>query len=159
MRHRAKIAAALGTVLICTALHAASVEEQLMQADREFARATEERGIDGWLTWFTPDAARVVLDGPIARGHDEIRAMDGPLFADPALRLRWEPTDAGQFGDGDHGFTRGRYTLARTSPDGGETVLGRGNYLSIWRRESDGWRVILDTGTEERKEATESASD
>ena len=60
---------------------------------------------------------------------------------------------------GDHGFTRGRYTLVRTSPDGGETVLGRGNYLSIWRRESDGWRVILDTRTEERKEATESTND
>ena len=125
----------------------AGLVQQLMQADRDFASSAERSGIEGWVSWFAEDGVRLALPGPIARGHEEIREMDGPLFADRSIRLRWEPTDAGLFRGEDHGFTRGRYSLVRLSPGGEETQLGRGTYLSIWRRDADGWRVILDTGT------------
>jgi len=117
-----------------------------MEADRAFAREAAERGIDGWVSWFAPDAARLVPGGPVVRGLEAIREQDGPLFADPALRLEWEPTAAGGFADGKHGFTRGRYQLVRREGDADPVVLSRGTYLSIWRRDEDGWKVILDTG-------------
>ena len=124
----------------------AELERQLMETDRAFAVAAKMRGIDGWVSYFTEDAARVDLTGDVVRGHDEIRVFDAGAFADPAVRLTWEPTDAGVFSDRDHGFTRGRYRIERSGGVEVE-VLGRGTYLSIWRFDDGAWKVILDTGT------------
>lgn len=120
--------------------------EALMEADRAFASAAARRGLEGWVSFFAEDAARVDLRGEIARGTEAIRAHDAALFADTATRLRWWPTDAGLFRDGRHGFTRGRFELVRLEEAGPPTVLSRGSYLSIWRREGEQWKVILDTG-------------
>ncbi len=125
-------------------------ERELKEADRAFDRAAAERGIDGWVSYFTPDAARIVPKGPIARGHEAIRSLDGPTFADPKRMLTWEPIDAGMFDTGDHGYTRGRYRVMRVE-DGNREEISAGWYLSIWRREAEGWRVILDTGGPDEK--------
>ncbi len=115
--------ASLSVVIIVGAMPSegpdGTTEQELMETDRAFARATAERGLDGWVSYFTEDAARVVLDGRIARGHEGIRGLDGPNFADPSIRLTWEPTDAGLFAAGDHGFTRGTYRVVRVGTDGG----------------------------------------
>lgn len=153
-RRRACLAAALVALLAgaacgsrMPAVDDTAIASQLMQADRDFARDTAKRGIDGWVSALTADAARVDLHGPIARGPEGARRMDGALFADPDVRLTWEPTDAGVFEDRRHGFTRGRYKVLTAGPEGKEPqVTAAGAYLTIWRREGDGWKVILDTG-------------
>lgn len=118
----------------------------LRAADLEFARATAARGIEGWLSYFADDAARLEWKGSAHRGLAAIRAADGPMLSDPSVRLIWEPDDAGLFAGGKLGYTRGPYRLVRL--EGGEPgpVLARGRYLSIWRLDAQGWRVILDTG-------------
>lgn len=123
----------------------AEIEQQLMEADRAFDAVTAELGLDGWVQYFTDDAARVNLHGEIARGLEAIRRADAPVFADPAIDLRWEPTHAGVFTGGNIGYTKGSYRLIRTV-EGAEETLGQGSYLSLWRREESGWKVILDTG-------------
>ena len=123
---------------------------RLLAFDRAFDRAAAERGIDGWLSYFTPDAARIVPMGPIARGHEAIRRLDGPTFADPKMMLTWEPVDAGLFDTGDHGYTRGRYRVMRVD-DGRKDEISTGWYRSVWRREERGWKVILDTGGPDEK--------
>jgi len=124
----------------------AAGEAELFAADRAFAAATAERGLDGWMDWFSEDAARVELHGALVRGLDAIREHDRELLDDPDLRLEWDPTDAGLFAGGLHGFTRGRYEVVRGSATARE-ILSSGAYLSFWRRDSQGWRVILDTGS------------
>jgi ketosteroid isomerase-like protein len=123
---------------------AAEAEAELIDADRRFAAETEARGLDGWMSFFAKDAARLSLGGKAARGLAEIRARDRTIFADPTIKLRWDPTDAGVFEDGIHGFTTGRYLLIKTGspPD----TLSTGGYVSIWRREEGAWKIILDTG-------------
>ena len=154
-RRRARLAATLAALLAGAACGTrmpagddAAIASQLMQADRDFARDTGKRGIDGWVGALAPDAARVDLHGAIARGPAGARIQDAALFADPDVRLTWEPTDAGVFEDRRHGFTRGRYKVLTTGPEGKEPrVTAGGAYLTIWRREGDGWKVILDTGS------------
>ena len=122
--------------------------DDLLEADRAFARDTGERGIDGWMSWFSEDAARFQPGGEIARGLEAIREQDAPGFADPALRLEWDPTGGGLFDGGDHGFTVGRWEMTRTSADSSPEPVAGGTYVSIWRRDGSGnWKVILDTGT------------
>ena len=119
--------------------------EDLLEADRAFDRITTEKGLDGWMSYFAEDAVRLDLLGDVVRGFDAIRAKDSAMFADPQILLTWSPTDAGLFRDGEHGFTRGRYRVIRQDEDG-PVVISRGAYLSMWRRESGAWKVILDTG-------------
>jgi ketosteroid isomerase-like protein len=121
---------------------------ELMAADREFATLTAAEGIDGWMAYMADDAVRLQsMGGPALRGPEEIRKADGPLFADPARRLAWEPVDGGAFADGRHGFTTGRYKVLERQADGTERVLGEGSYVTLWRRdEASRWLVILDTG-------------
>jgi ketosteroid isomerase-like protein len=113
-----------------------------MAADAAFAGATARRGLDGWMDAYAPDAVRLAMGGHVSRGLAEIRAADSSLFADPAVRLTWMPTDGGAFGDGRHGFTTGRAAMVRAPAD----TVWTGTYVTFWRRDGGRWRVLLDTG-------------
>jgi uncharacterized protein (TIGR02246 family) len=124
------------------------VRRELMDADRAFAAAARARGLDGWMEYMTADAARLPkLGAKAVRGKEAIRKADKAIFSDPKRQLVWEPTEAGAFADGRHGFTTGKYRVIQKEPGGKEKVVGSGAYLTWWRKERDGkWRVILDTG-------------
>ena len=122
------------------------LENQMMQADRDFAAATRARGIDGWMSFYAPDAIRIVYRGGIVRGLDAIRKLDAPYVSDPASTLNWEPLEAHVYNDGNHGVTIGRYAvISRNAGDAGKE-LGRGRYVTTWRRENGKWLVVMDTG-------------
>jgi ketosteroid isomerase-like protein len=121
-----------------------TLESEMLEADRAFLQATVDDGLEGWLSFFTEDAARVDLQGQTAVGLDAIRVADAPLFEPGGLRLRWEPTEAIAFAGNSNGMTRGRYKLiSETEPT---EVLGEGTYLTLWRREDGRLKVYLDTG-------------
>ena len=123
-----------------------ATESALMQADRDFAGATRARGIDGWMSFYTPDAIRIRYRGNMVKGFDEIRKFDLAYISDTTSVLNWEPTDAHVFRGGDIGSTTGRYwAVKRTGADAG-TETGRGRYVTMWRREGGRWLVIMDTG-------------
>lgn len=120
--------------------------EALMQADRDFARATAERGIEGWMSYMAEDAARMPAPGgEFIRGHDAIRSADSPLIESEEVALVWEPTAAHLFGDGATGVTTGDYRLVRRDD---EATVGCGSYVSFWRHGAAGWKVLFDTGVQ-----------
>ena len=60
----------------------------LTEADRAFLAATDERGLDGWLEWFAPDALVLGADGRVLTDPDEIRAYYGAIaFPPPGFSL------------------------------------------------------------------------
>ena len=120
--------------------------EALMEADRAFAAETAARGLDGWMSYYAEDAARVQLGTGSVRGPEAIRGFDAAIFEDSTTRLVWVPTDAGVFDDGRHGFTTGRSAFVRIDGDIPDT-MNTGRYVTIWRLDDEGRpRVILDTG-------------
>ena len=123
-----------------------ATESALMQADRDFATVTHARGIDGWMSFYTPDAIRIRYRGNMVKGFDEIRKFDSPYISDTTGVLNWEPTDAHVYRGGDLGSTTGRYwAVSRTGSDAGKET-GRGRYVTMWRRDQGRWLVIMDTG-------------
>lgn len=123
-----------------------ATENSLMQADRDFAVATHARGIDGWMSFYAPDAIRIRYRGNMIRGFDEIRKFDLPNISDTTSVLNWEPTDAYVFNGGSIGSTTGKYSVvSRRAADVGKE-LGSGRYVTMWRREGGRWLVIMDTG-------------
>lgn len=120
----------------------------LMEADRAFARATAARGADGWATWFAADGRMYRTRGYVD-GRDAIREAMVPAFADSTRRLRWDPDTAFVAASGDLGYTLGHWEAVVLTA-AGDSVAGRGNYVTIWRRQTDGsWKVAADIGNQE----------
>ncbi len=125
----------------------AGIAAQLMAADRAFNDAAAARGLDGWMSFFAPEAVSLNRMAEPARGEAAVRARSAATFANPAVRLTWGPIDAGAFLDGRSGWTVGRYEIRRRAADGAETVAGTGRYITLWRRaEGNRWLITLDTG-------------
>jgi ketosteroid isomerase-like protein len=127
----------------------ADLKKELMDADRAFAKATKEKGLDGWMSFMAEDAVRILpLGGKAHIGTEAVKELDKKLFADPNKRqLLWEPTDGGAFSDGNHGFTTGTSKMIVKTENGKEEVLWTGAYVTCWRKDQKGqWKVILDTG-------------
>jgi len=120
---------------------------ELLDADRAFAAETTERGADGWAAWFAVHG-RMYRERGYVDGRDAIRAAMAPAFADSTSVFRWAPDTAVVAASGDVGYTLGHWeAVARTVA--GDSVLGRGNYVTLWERQSDGtWKVAVDIGNQ-----------
>jgi ketosteroid isomerase-like protein len=119
-------------------------ELELMAADRAFDEATQARGAEGWVSFFAPGGAMIQANRGEIRGLDAIREAIAALD-DPALTLTWEPLRAEGSGDGTLGYTTGRYVSTQVA--GADTMVSRGLYVSVWRRQPDGsLKVVMDLG-------------
>jgi ketosteroid isomerase-like protein len=114
----------------------------LIDAELAFARMSLERGIRAaFLANFAPDG--IVFEPAPVRLHETWPARPPP--ADPrALRLEWQPAQAGVAHAGDLGYTTGPFTLTDTTQPG---RVRHGVFFSVWQRNAaEVWRVVLDIG-------------
>jgi ketosteroid isomerase-like protein len=111
----------------------------LVEAERSFARTSEEKGIrEAFLAWLAPDA--VVFRPAPVEGRPVYERMDP---ANPTV-LTWAPEIADVSASGELGYTSGPYELR---PSRGADPTGSGHYISIWKKQPNGaWRVVLDAG-------------
>lgn len=117
----------------------------LMDAERAFAKATAERGVDGWMEFMAPNAVELSAE-PLV-GLDQIRAGMSKQFRLPGFKITWEPTKAEFLGKGDVGYAVGRYEV-RFNGEDGKPVVERGTYLTTWQKQRDGtWKVVSDIGS------------
>lgn len=117
----------------------------LMDAEHAFAKATAERGVDGWMEFMAPNAVELAAE-PLV-GLDQIRAGMTKQFRLPGFKITWEPAKAEFLGEGDKGFAVGRYEVRFTGDDG-KLVVERGTYLTTWQLQKDGtWKVVSDIGS------------
>jgi ketosteroid isomerase-like protein len=160
MAHRASaavaIAVAVGTLFGCASKASKTqpyvadkaAERALMAADRAFADDTAERGIDGWVDAFADDGVELPEGEPLAEGREAVRAVMVRLLGDPTNKLRWEPDSASISASGDLGYTIGHAVVSKAGPAGGELVLAKLKYVTVWKRQLDGkWRVAVEVGT------------
>ena len=124
----------------------ARVAAEVWAADVAFDADVASRGLDAWVGWMTDDVFKPDLHGATVQGRAKVRIADARLFANPDGRLRWRPTESGAFSDPRYGWTRGRWEWVTPAGD----ASARGTYLTIWRREAEGWRVVVDTGVDQK---------
>jgi ketosteroid isomerase-like protein len=125
--------------------HSISLRDELLQADREFARVSSERGAaEAFARYAAPEATMFSASGEIVRGPREIRE----LFADmpPDAALLWQPIDAQGWLSGDLGYTVGVAEFRNVAGDDGPPVIYT-KYLTVWKRQPDGsWKFVVDGG-------------
>ncbi len=119
----------------------------LMDADEQFCNATRERRLEGWMSYFAPDAAIFPIGRPTIDGKEGIRAFYEKVFGDPSFTLEWRPVKADIAASGELGYTYGTSDMKRKDASGKE-IASKGKYTTIWKKQPDGsWKVALDIGT------------
>ena len=133
------------SVFLLAAGLAQAPEEALLQADRDFNKATVEKGLEGWMQFMADDV--ILLRGKPVFGKEAVRTTIKTDWDDPGYSLTWEPKRAELFKSGKMGNTSGRWTYKGRN-DKGEKLTLHGDYLTVWQKQSDGsWKVIYDAGT------------
>jgi ketosteroid isomerase-like protein len=127
----------LAVLLFSISAVAQMTEPALLQLDRDFAHATSEKRLDGWMKYMMETT---VIFGPpnsLTRvvGKEEIERQYREMFAMPDFTMRWTPKTAQLLPSGNTGYTTG--TFQWLSTDG--TCHCRndlhGTYLAVWEKE------------------------
>ena len=134
-------------LIVAISALAATPEEQIMQADRDFNQATQANRAEGWNSYFAENAA--VPSTPPLAGKKAIAEHYQKVFADQNFTLKWEPTKAEVFPGGKMGYTTGKY-VARFRDKAGTLMEQTGRYITVWRKQADGsWKIVTDTGSDD----------
>lgn len=117
---------------------------KMMDADRAFSKMSEEKGMKNAFLEYI-DSNGVLL----RPNHFPLLGADAIDFLiqqnDSSFTLKWQPKGGAVSISGELGYTYGLYAL---KPTGKDTMI-YGNYVSIWKKQSDGtWKFILDSGNE-----------
>jgi len=112
----------------------------LLNADREFSRASEKKGVmNSYLAYATDDARLFREDKFPFIGKRMIRAA----LSESTGLLTWQPAKADVSSAGDLGYTYG--TAMRKAKGGDAGKVEYFNYLRIWKKQASGiWKVVLD---------------
>ena len=120
--------------------------QPVLDADRAFNKATQEKRLEGWMSFMADNVVLFGTDPPIV-GKEAVRKFFEVPYSSPDYRLDWEPTRGEIYRAGTLGYTSGRWTR-RFRNAKGEMVERHGNYLTVWEKQKDGsWKVIADGGS------------
>jgi ketosteroid isomerase-like protein len=122
-------------------------ERLLRDLEARFARAVAAKDRQAFLAFWAQDAAIFPPGAGPAVGPAKIWENWAPILENPDVSLTWEPSRAEMASSGDLGYTYGREE-SKSRRAGGEVIVRKGCYVTIWRKEKDGaWRVVLDIGS------------
>ena len=127
-----------------------SAAAAIMKADADFNQAVADRDLKRFLSFVGEPATFNGGTPDEIHGREAVAKEWAPYFQTNGPRLTWKPTKAEILGHGDLGYTVGSWER-RAAPAGGQapaTAVTRGNYLTVWKKQSDGaWRIAFDTGS------------
>ena len=122
-----------------------TAREELMAEDRAFSEMSAVEGRAAAFAAYQADSAVILRDNahPFV-GREAITEL---MARSPQGRLTWEPRFADVSESGDLGYTYGHWEYSETDSSGKEHKA-RGYYVSVWKKQADGWKLVLDTGTD-----------
>ena len=115
----------------------------MVETERAFSRMSEEKGTRESFAEFIAEDGILFRPGPVA-GKKWMQEHPLPK-SDKRPLLTWYPIFAGISRAGDMGFTTGPWQYKSDIKDAKPSAFG--NFMTIWKRQSDGsWRFVLDLG-------------
>jgi ketosteroid isomerase-like protein len=118
--------------------------QQLIEADRAFSALSLEKGMNhAFITFCAREGVLLRNNGMPLEGKEAIGEQLA-LNDDNEINLSWEPLFATVAKSGDLGYTYGTFKLE--NKETGE--LSQGTYVSIWAKEENSWKWVLDSGNE-----------
>jgi len=126
-------------------LTTAELRDELIQADKAFNSMAGEKGIAEAFIYYADEKVIKPAEGkqPVVGKLALIKWYEENPPGDE--KLIWYPLRAEA--SGNLGYTFGGFELHTKTPDGLRDTLLYGNYVSVWKRKSDGsWRYVVDSG-------------
>ncbi|HXL98667.1 MAG TPA: nuclear transport factor 2 family protein [Rhizomicrobium sp.] len=130
----------------------AGTKDGLIAADKAFSALSIAKGSNAAFLATMADDGRIFGTGnepPIFGKAEAIRRFAKSGNGDPRRNvLSWVPDFAAV--SGSLGYTDGRWLFAGHDNKGAAFQL-TGHYVTVWRKEASGWKVIADMGTNDPK--------
>lgn len=125
-----------------------NTREAVLQADREFSKMSEEKGLNtAFIAYAATDAALLRAQSQPITGRDNIR-MYISKTSDENSRLTWSPVMAEISISGEMAYTYGTYLLESRDLDG-KLITTEGTYVTVWQKDEKGfWKYVLHSGNQ-----------
>jgi ketosteroid isomerase-like protein len=115
----------------------AKQRQELMDTDNRFSNASVTTGAEKALRQFAAEKIRLYRDGKLP--FIELESAVQGLW-NKEMVWSWKPAFADVSTANDLGYTYGSYEVR----DGSKALTDKGNYLRIWKRIGNGWKVVVD---------------
>jgi len=134
------------TARLVTPPNIGDTREAVLQADRNFSKMSEEKGMNtAFIAYAAPNAVLLRPKIMPIESRDQIR-MYMSKNSEQNTRLTWSPMYAEIAASGDMAYTYGTYLLETLDIDG-KPVTAEGTYVSVWQKDVNGfWRFVLESG-------------
>lgn len=124
---------------------AAAVEKELRAIESQWNTDYNTRNVDAVMGHYAEDAALANPGMQLAAASDSRRNAITQFLSDPNLKISFESDRVQVAKSGDLAYTRGHFTLQGTDPATKQPRTDTGNYLTVWKRQSDGsWKAVED---------------
>jgi ketosteroid isomerase-like protein len=134
----------LATVAGLRAETPADALRAMVEAERKFYQAGQEKGTRAAFLEFLADDAIVFRPGPVNRKEVWSKRTE------TGLDLVWEPSFGAIARSADFGYDTGPSKWRANKAE--KNYTGFGHFVSIWKKQKDGsWKVALDCGIENTK--------
>src|SRR5271168_2366422 len=122
----------------------ASAEDSIRAADAAWEKTYEAKVVDKAVAFVDEQGSLLWPNSPVATGKNAVTKLTASAFAIPDFKLVWHPDKVGVARSGDLGYTSGSYSWSFKDASG-KTVLDKGKYLTVWKKQADGsWKVLFD---------------
>lgn len=149
MTKSAMLAAVAGAMLLsgCGGSESSRSEDvaQLKAEEAKWQRNYDTRNAEGLGSHYASDGALASPGSPLATTASAREAALQAMAADPQMKMQFHSERADVAASGDLAYTRGSFTMQSTDPATGGVRTDRGNYLTVWKKQSDGsWKAVED---------------
>jgi ketosteroid isomerase-like protein len=116
--------------------------DAILATDAAWLKVYQRKDLEKSVAFCDEQGSMLAPNAPIAIGKDAIAKLIAEDFAHD--NIEWHSNKVGVSHSGDLGYTSGTtgMTLKDTS---GKTVVYKGKYLTVWKKQADGsWKVLYD---------------
>ena len=163
-----KLPISIWALLFSLSLSACKEKAPDTAADEKAIRDNETAWVQDWqakdadkiVSHYAPDAVLLVTNMPAMKGSDAIKSGIGPMLKDPHLSLTFSPTLVVIAKGDDMAYTQGIYTMTYTEPKTGSTLIEKGKYVTVYKKQDDGsWKAVEDIDNADGPATPASASE
>jgi uncharacterized protein (TIGR02246 family) len=136
---------ALSTAACNKAADTTADAQAIRDNEAAWVKDWQAKDVDKITSHYAPDASLLIADMPAMKGTDAIKSGIGNLLKDPHLSLVFSPSQVVIAKGGDVAYTQGVYTMTYTEPKTGMTLIERGKYVTVYKKQPDGsWKAAED---------------
>jgi uncharacterized protein (TIGR02246 family) len=148
-----KLPISICSLLVLLILIACKEKAPDTAADEKAIRDNEAAWVNDWqakdadkiVSHYAPDAVLLITNMPAIKGSDAIKSGIGPMLKDPHMSLTFSPTLVVIAKGDDMAYTQGVYTMTYTEPRTGSTLIEKGKYVTVYKKQDDGtWKAVED---------------